>query len=53
VRMLVTEDADGTIWVAWTDFAFIANRYAIADRAAQFKMASEVAQSIASAATSH
>ena len=52
VRMLVTEDADGIIWVAWTDFAFIANRYAIADRSAQFKMASEVAQSIASAATS-
>jgi uncharacterized protein (DUF302 family) len=52
VRMLVTEDADGTIWVAWTDFGFIANRYAIADRSAQFKMASEVAQSIASAATS-
>jgi len=52
VRMLVTEDVDGSIWVAWTDFAFIANRYAIADRSAQFKMASEVAQSIASAATS-
>jgi uncharacterized protein (DUF302 family) len=53
VRMLVTEDADGTIWVAWTDFAFIADRYAIGNRAAQFKMASEVAQSIATAATSH
>jgi uncharacterized protein (DUF302 family) len=52
VRMLVTEEADGTTWVAWTDFGFIASRYAIADRPAQFKMASEVAQSIASAATS-
>jgi len=52
VRMLVTEDADGTIWVAWTDFAFVANRYSINDRAAQFKMASEVAQSIATAAAS-
>ena len=51
VRMLVTEDADGSIWVAWTDFDFIANRYAIADRAPQFKMASEVALSIATAAT--
>jgi len=52
VRMLVTEDADGSIWVAWTDFDFIANRYAIRDRAPQFKMASEVALSIATAATS-
>ena len=51
VRMLVTEDADGGIWVAWTDFDFIANRYAIGDRAPQFKMASEVALSIATAAT--
>jgi len=51
VRMLVTEDADGSIWVAWTDFDFIANRYAIVDRAPQFKMASEVALSIATAAT--
>ena len=52
VRMLVVEDADGSVWVAWTDFAFIANRYSIDDRAAQLKMASEVAQSIATAATS-
>jgi len=53
VRMLVIEEADGSIWVAWTDFGYIANRYSIGDRAAQFKMASEVAQSIATAATSH
>jgi len=52
VRMLVVEEADGSTWVAWTDFAFIADRYAISDRAAQFKMASEVAASIATAATS-
>lgn len=52
VRMLVTEDADGTVWVAWTEFGFIADRYAINDRAPQFKMASEVAQSIATAAAS-
>lgn len=51
VRMLVTEDADGTIWVAWTDFDTIAKRYRIGDKAAQFKMAGEVAASIASAAT--
>ncbi|MFA5964241.1 MAG: DUF302 domain-containing protein [Sphingomonas sp.] len=51
VRMLVLEDADGRVWVAWTDFGFIARRYRITDRPAQFKMASEVAASIASAAT--
>ncbi len=48
VRMLVTEDADGNVWLAWTNFDYIANRYRIADKPAQFKMASEVAASIAS-----
>lgn len=51
VRMLVTQDADGVVWVAWTDFDFIAKRYRITDKTAQFKMAGEVAASIASAAT--
>jgi uncharacterized protein (DUF302 family) len=51
VRMLVTEDADGTVWVAWTDFDAIAKRYRIGDKPAQFKMAGEVAASIAAAAT--
>lgn len=51
VRMLVVEDMDGSVWVAWTDFGFIAKRYAIADKDAQLKMASEVAASIATAAT--
>jgi uncharacterized protein (DUF302 family) len=50
VRMLVTQDDDGTVWVSWTDFSFVANRYQLKDRAAQIKMASEVAASIASAA---
>lgn len=50
VRMLVTEDADGKVHIAWSDFAFIADRYAIGNRGAQFKMAGEVAASIASAA---
>jgi len=49
--MLVLEDANGVVWVAWTDFNFIADRYRISDRSAQLKMASEVAASIASAAT--
>jgi len=51
VRMLVLEKADGSVWVAWTDFAYIADRYAITDKDPQFKMAGEVALSIASAAT--
>jgi uncharacterized protein (DUF302 family) len=51
VRMLVLEDADGSVRVAWTDFGFIAGRYHIKDREPQFKMASEVALSIATAAT--
>jgi uncharacterized protein (DUF302 family) len=51
VRMLVVEESDGTVWVAWSDFAFIRQRYGIADKDAQFKMAGEVAASIATAAT--
>ena len=51
VRMLVIENADGSVSVAWTDFGFIAHRYRITDRAPQLKMASEVAASIATAAT--
>jgi uncharacterized protein (DUF302 family) len=50
VRMLVTQDSSGQVWVAWTDFDRIARRHHISDREAQFKMASEVAASIASAA---
>lgn len=47
VRILVTQDATGKVWVAYTDFAWIADRYEIRDRQAQIKMASEVAGSIA------
>jgi uncharacterized protein (DUF302 family) len=50
VRMLVVEEADGSVWLAWSDFAFIAKRYGIGDKAAQFKMASEVAAAIAAEA---
>jgi uncharacterized protein (DUF302 family) len=49
VRMLVTQDDSGTVWVSWTDFRFVANRYKLADRDAQIAMASEVSESIASA----
>jgi uncharacterized protein (DUF302 family) len=51
VRMLILEEADGSVSVAWTDFNYIAGRYSISNRKAQLKMASEVAASIASAAT--
>lgn len=53
VRMLVVEESDGSVWVAWSDFGFVRQRYAITDKDAQFKMAGEVAASIATAATSH
>ena len=49
VRMLVTQDEDGTVWVSWTDFRFVADRYQLADRDAQIAMAGDVAASIASA----
>lgn len=52
VRMLVLQEPDGSVWVAWNDFDAIAARYRIANRATQFKMASEVAASVATAATS-
>ena len=50
VRMLVSQDKDGQVWIAYTDFAYIAQRHNIADRDPQFMMASQVAASIASAA---
>lgn len=50
VRMLVTEDKDGSVWISWTDFSFISARYQLKDRDPQIAMAGEVAASIASAA---
>src|SRR5205085_10072481 len=43
VRMLVRETADGKTEIAYTDFAFIAQRYGITGKEAQLRMASEVA----------
>lgn len=51
VRMLILEEADGTVSVVWTDFSYIAKRYGITDRSAQFAMASQVAASIAGSVT--
>lgn len=48
VRMLVYRDAQGAVWVAWTDFAWIAHRHGVTTREAEFQMASQVAASIAS-----
>src|SRR5262249_24922459 len=48
VRMLVYRDAQGQVWVAWSDFDWIAHRHGITTRDAQFHMASQVAASIAS-----
>jgi uncharacterized protein (DUF302 family) len=53
VRMLVYLDAQGVVWVAWTDFAWIAKRHGVTSREAQFHMASEVAASIASSVAAH
>ncbi|OYY79647.1 MAG: hypothetical protein B7Y43_00840 [Sphingomonas sp. 28-62-20] len=47
VRMLVVEEADGSVWLAWTDFTFMAKRYGITTQDAQFKMAAGVARAIA------
>ena len=42
VRLLVRQDENGAVWVAYTDFNWIARRHNITDRDAQFKMASMV-----------
>ena len=48
VRLLVLQDDAGTVWTAYTDFAWIARRHGISDREQQFKMASSVVDSITS-----
>lgn len=50
VRMLVTEDAGGRVWLAWTDFAFIADRYTLTGLSPQLNMATSVAASVAASA---
>lgn len=51
VRMLVYRDGSGAVWVAYTDFGWIAKRHGVTTRDAQFEMASQVAASIASSVT--
>ena len=48
VRLLVYEGESGTVWAAYTDFAWIAKRHGITTRDAQFRMASSVVDSITS-----
>jgi len=51
VRLLLTQDDNGDVWAVWTDFGWIAKRHNIADRAAQFEMATKVVGSITSTIT--
>ena len=46
VRLLVYQDAKSDVWVAYTDFAWIAKRHGITNREKEFKMASDVIGSI-------
>jgi uncharacterized protein (DUF302 family) len=46
VRVLVHEDGTGQVFAVYNDFGWIARRHHIADRDAQFTMASEVIASI-------
>jgi uncharacterized protein (DUF302 family) len=48
VRLLVYQDEKGQVWVAYTDFAWIARRHGITNRDKEFNMASEVIGSITS-----
>lgn len=48
VRMLVHEDSAGTVWAVYQDWAWVAQRYGITDRAAEFAKATEVVAAIVS-----
>jgi uncharacterized protein (DUF302 family) len=46
VRVLVYENGDGRVMVAYDDFDYIANRHSIKNRTEQFAMATTVIQSV-------
>lgn len=46
VRLLVTQDPDGSVWAVYSDFDWIARRHGITNRSEQFKTASGVIASI-------
>jgi uncharacterized protein (DUF302 family) len=48
VRLLVYQDASGNVWIAYTDFAWIAKRHGITNRDKEFELAAEVIASITS-----
>ena len=48
VRLLVRQDAAGQVWCVYTDFAWIARRHGITNRAAEFAKAADVISSITS-----
>jgi uncharacterized protein (DUF302 family) len=48
VRVLVSQDKVGQVWVTYNDFGYIARRHHIADREKAFSMASEVIGSVTS-----
>jgi uncharacterized protein (DUF302 family) len=50
VRLLVFENESGEVWMAYTDFDWIARRHGIESRDEQFKMASKVISAITSSA---
>jgi uncharacterized protein (DUF302 family) len=48
VRIVVYQVEDGSVFAAYTDFDYIARRHGIENRAKEFKMATEVIQSVTS-----
>jgi uncharacterized protein (DUF302 family) len=48
IRLLVLQDSTGAVWIAYTDFAWIARRRGIADLPDQTALATAVVDSIAS-----
>ncbi|TJW57649.1 MAG: DUF302 domain-containing protein, partial [Mesorhizobium sp.] len=48
VRVVVYQTADGSVYAAYTDFDYIARRHGIQSRTREFKMATEVIQSVTS-----
>lgn len=50
VRLLVYQDDGRKVWMAYTDFAWIARRHQIRNRKKEFKMAAEVIASIVATA---
>ncbi|MEP9389828.1 DUF302 domain-containing protein [Mesorhizobium sp. KR9-304] len=49
VRVLVYQTKDGSVYAAYTDFGYIAKRHGISSRDKEFKMATEVIESVTSA----